>query len=75
MSSLSYPPYSFLKNDPVIVISKSKNIKGWADSYSDDPIVNALVEGIPDPIEAPLRGGLTTFELLQIIWTAVPPNT
>jgi hypothetical protein len=75
MSSLSNTPYNFLKNDPVIVIGKSKNIKGWADNYSDDPIVNALVEGIPDPVGAPYRGGLTTFELLQIAWNAITANT
>lgn len=56
MSELRADPYLLTKGDPIIAVAKAKNIKGWADLYSDDSLSYAVIETEPDPIPPPLRG-------------------
>jgi|LauGreDrversion4_2_1035121.scaffolds.fasta_scaffold499009_2 hypothetical protein len=73
MSLLVDSPFNLLNKDPIVVIGKARNIKGWSDSYSDEPLQTAFIEGIPDTIGAPVRGAQTTFNLLYITWTPIEP--
>jgi len=75
MSILTQDPYNLVNKDQIIVIGNSKNIKGWGEADSNEPTLTAYIEGIPDPIGAPVRGAFTTYNLLNISWTAVEPYT
>jgi hypothetical protein len=75
MSALKLAPFNLLNKDPIIVIGNSRNIKGWGESFSYEPMLYAFVEGVPDPVGAPVRGGQTTYNLLHITWSAVEPFT